>query len=92
MVKSTGIIRKIDSLGRLVLPIETRMLLKVCKDDDIEILTDKEKRQIILQKAYDKCLKCGKADNLNKICDGNYICDNCLKELKWNDGQYLEND
>lgn len=51
MVKSTGIVRKVDELGRVVLPIETRKALGIAEKDELEILMDVENGQIILQKA-----------------------------------------
>lgn len=49
MVKSTGIIRKIDMLGRIVIPAQARQFLGIEQNDDIEIMIDEDNEQIILQ-------------------------------------------
>jgi transcriptional pleiotropic regulator of transition state genes len=64
MVNTTGIIRKVDELGRVVLPIETRKLFGIEEKDSLEILVDKDNRQIILQKASNMCIKCQETENL----------------------------
>lgn len=50
MVKSTGIMRTVDELGRVVLPLETRRVFGIAEKDTLEILEDVEHHQIILQK------------------------------------------
>lgn len=49
-MKATGIVRKMDHLGRLVIPVELRRIMKIGEYDPIEIFTDGDK--IILRK-YD---------------------------------------
>lgn len=82
MVKSTGIVRKVDELGRVILPIETRRALGIEEKDALEILVNNEDGQIILQKEFKACLKCGSKENLKEIKPGFYICDTCIQELK----------
>ena len=67
MVESTGIIRKVDELGRVVLPIETRNALGIEEKDALEILMDKENGRIILQKGLKACLKCRSTENLKEL-------------------------
>ncbi|MBQ4116605.1 MAG: AbrB/MazE/SpoVT family DNA-binding domain-containing protein [Clostridia bacterium] len=78
-MKSTGIVRKIDSLGRFVIPIELRNVLEISTSDSIEIFTDEDK--IILKKYQPACLFCGNADDITYF-KGKLICKNCLEELK----------
>ncbi len=80
-MKSTGIVRKIDALGRFVVPAELRTVLEIGKNDSIEIFTEDDK--IILKKYQPACLFCGNADNIIYF-KGKLICKDCLEELKGN--------
>lgn len=77
-MKSTGIVRKVDELGRIVIPIELRRTLGIDVKDALEIYVDGEK--IVLKKYEPACLFCGNADNvkhyLNRI-----ICYECIEKL-----------
>ena len=78
-MKSTGIVRKVDELGRIVLPIELRRTLDIAEKDAIEIYVDGE--SIILKKYEPTCIFCGDAKNVINY-RGKNICPNCLKEMK----------
>ena len=78
-MKSTGIVRKVDELGRIVIPIELRRTLDIAEKDSLEIFVDGER--IILAKHEDSCVFCGKAKNLT-VYRGKNICESCLEELK----------
>ncbi|MEG1782036.1 MAG: AbrB/MazE/SpoVT family DNA-binding domain-containing protein [Oscillospiraceae bacterium] len=78
-MKSTGIIRKVDEVGRLVLPIETRRVLGLEEGSGIEIFVDND--SIVLKKFENSCVFCQSSENLN-LYKGKYICDKCLDELK----------
>ncbi len=80
-MKSTGIVRKIDSLGRFVIPIELRHVLEINSSDSIEIFTEDDK--IILKKYQPACLFCGSADDVIYF-KGKLICSKCLEEIKTN--------
>ncbi|WP_455582377.1 AbrB/MazE/SpoVT family DNA-binding domain-containing protein [Dysosmobacter sp.] len=82
MVRSTGIIRRVDELGRVVLPIETRRLLNISETDRLEILVDEEQGQILIQKAAKVCLKCGGTEALREVKPGWYLCGRCLAALR----------
>ena len=82
MVKSTGIIRKVDELGRVVLPIETRRIFGIEEKDSLEILVNEDSGQIILQKASKMCMKCGATEDLKEVTAGYFICPKCIEELK----------
>ena len=78
-MKSTGIIRKVDELGRIVLPIEIRKTLDIQQKDAIEIFTDEDR--IILQKYQPACLFCGQMENVVYF-NGKRICSACIEKLK----------
>ena len=78
-MKSTGIVRRIDELGRVVLPIELRRTMDIAEKDAIEIYVDGA--SIILRKYEPTCIFCGDAKNVINY-RGKNICPNCLKEMK----------
>ncbi len=77
-MKSTGIVRKVDELGRVVLPIELRRTLDIEEKDALEIYVDGA--TVILKKYVPACIFCDNADNI-KVFKGKNICSNCLKEM-----------
>ena len=78
-MKSTGIIRKIDELGRIVLPAEVRRAYNINPGSDIEIST--LDGQIILQKQETTCIFCGSDQEL-KLFNEKCVCGKCLEQLK----------
>lgn len=78
-MKSTGIVRKIDELGRIVLPIELRRTLNITDKDSLEIYVDQE--SVILKKYQSTCIFCTGNDDLVDF-KGKTICQNCLNEIK----------
>ncbi len=78
-VKSTGIIRKVDELGRIVLPIELRRTLDIAEKDALEIYVDGS--SIILRKYQPSCIFC---DDVKAVINykGKNICAACLRDLK----------
>ncbi len=79
MMKSTGVVRKVDELGRIVLPIELRRNLDIEIKDPIEIYVDGD--TIILKKYQASCMFCGNAKD-NIIYKNKHICPKCLEQLK----------
>ena len=77
-MKSTGIVRKVDELGRIVLPIELRRTLGIEEKDRIEIFVDGE--AIILRKYQPACIFC---DNAKDIINykGKNICPDCIRAM-----------
>lgn len=77
-MKSTGIVRKVDELGRIVLPIELRRILGIEAKDRIEIFVDGE--SIILRKYQPACIFC---DNAKDIINykGKNICPDCIRAM-----------
>lgn len=78
-MKSTGIIRRVDELGRIVIPIELRNKLKIAEKDPIEIYVDGS--SIVLKKLEETCVFCGSTKNVTKYKD-KLICDKCIKNIK----------
>ncbi|SET23473.1 transcriptional regulator, AbrB family [Natronincola peptidivorans] len=77
-MKSTGIVRKVDELGRIVLPIELRRTLNIAEKDALEIYVDGE--SILLKKYEPACIFCGNAKNVVVYKTKN-ICSECVDEL-----------
>lgn len=77
-MKSTGIVRKVDELGRVVLPIELRRTLDIHEKDSLEIYVDGEK--IVLKKYSPACIFCGENGEI-KYFRGKNICSKCIEEL-----------
>ena len=77
-MKSTGIVRGLDSLGRVVLPIELRRSLDLGEHDRVEILA--AEGQIILRKYEPNCCFCGGGKNLKEYKD-KLICEKCIEKL-----------
>ena len=80
-MKSTGIVRKVDELGRIVIPIEARYEFDIKQDEEVEISIDPDAGQIILQKSSPMCLKCRGKENLKHISSVFYLCSNCIDNL-----------
>ena len=78
-MKSTGIVRKVDELGRVVIPIELRNQFEIAEKDPIEIFVDGS--SIILRKYEKSCFLCSNTKNLITFKD-KLICSKCLKQLK----------
>ena len=77
-MKSTGVVRKIDELGRIVLPSELRRVFGIREGDELEISVNGE--QVILQKRQDLCLFCG-AESPTIEYRERRVCENCAGEL-----------
>ena len=78
IMKSIGIVRKIDELGRIVLPIELRNKMDINTKDSVEIFVDNDK--IILKKYQPCCVFCGNADNVTMF-KGKLVCRDCIEEM-----------
>ena len=77
-MKSTGMIRRMDELGRIVLPAEIRQMMDIHVKDQIEIFTEGDK--IVLRKYYPACIFCGKTEQLFYFRDKR-ICASCVAEV-----------
>lgn len=77
-MKSTGIIRRVDELGRVVIPIEIRNKFDIVEKDQIEIYVDGS--SIILKKFEPNCIFCGSTKNLVEYKE-KLVCSKCAKSL-----------
>lgn len=79
-MKNTGIVRKLDELGRITLPKELRRTLDIDDRDPVEIYTEND--TIVLKKysGIDKCKHCGASENVIKV-DGIVICGKCAYKV-----------
>ena len=77
-LKSTGIIRKVDDLGRIVLPIELRRTLDIAERDELEIFVENDR--IILQKFEPACIFCASSRGLISY-KGKNVCQSCVQKM-----------
>ena len=77
-MKSTGIIRRMDELGRVVIPIEIRNQFNIAEKDPMEIYVDGS--SIVLKKFEPNCIFCGNTKNLLEYKD-KLICEKCSKKI-----------
>ncbi|MGG1554967.1 AbrB/MazE/SpoVT family DNA-binding domain-containing protein [Paenibacillus ferrarius] len=80
MLKATGIVRRVDDLGRLVIPIELRRNLGVELKDSIEIFTTGD--SIVLKKYAPGCVLCTNIENVKLGPGGKLICTSCIKHIQ----------
>ena len=78
-MKSTGVVRKLDDLGRIVIPIELRRTMDIALRDTLEIFVEDEK--IILKKYHPACIFCNDDRDVIHYKD-KLICKRCLEQLK----------
>ena len=78
-MKSTGVVRKVDELGRIVLPKELRETMDINVKDPLEIFTDGE--NVVLRKYNPACVFCGDASDVIYF-NGKRVCRKCLEQLK----------
>jgi transcriptional pleiotropic regulator of transition state genes len=78
-MKSTGIVRKVDELGWIVLPIELRRTLNIAEKDSLEIYVEDD--TIILRKFETRCVFCGNTKNVVEY-KGKNICPDCIRDIK----------
>ena len=78
-MKSIGIVRKVDKLGRIVLPVELRKTLDIGDKDDLEIAVEGDR--VVLRKYNPACIFCDSAKQVG-VFRGKNICLSCLRELQ----------
>ena len=78
-MKSTGIVRNVDELGRIVIPKEMRTKMGIASSDPVEIFVENDR--IILTKYYPACLLCGSTESVSEI-KGKKLCAACLADIK----------
>lgn len=80
-MKSTGIVRKLDELGRITLPIELRRKMGIEDRAEVEIYTDGD--MIVLARYEDCCYFCGRTekDSPLRVWEGKFVCQCCVEGL-----------
>ena len=78
-MKATGIVRKVEELGRIVLPIELRRTLDIAERDPLEIYV--EGSSIVLKKYRPTCVFCDSVKDISVYREKN-VCARCLRELR----------
>ena len=78
-MKATGVIRSLDQLGRIVIPIELRRVLDIAIGDGLEFYSDEN--TIVLKKYEPACIFCNNAKDI-KVYRGKNVCGECYSELK----------
>lgn len=78
-MKSTGIVRKVDELGRIVLPIELRRTLDIAERDSLEIYIDGA--SVVMKKYQPACIFCDSAKDIVTFHDKN-ICSKCIRTMQ----------
>ena len=78
-MNDTGIVRRVDDLGRIVIPMELRRTLGINVKDPMAILVDGDR--IILQKHRDVCSICGSPDDILEIKE-RPVCADCVSQIQ----------
>lgn len=78
-MSDTGIVRRVDDLGRIVIPMELRRTLGIHEHDPLSISLEGER--IVLQKHVASCVICGSQDQVRPVRD-RPVCARCIQEVK----------
>ena len=78
-MKSTGMVGQLDTLGRIVIPVELRRTMDLSLKDTLEIFVDGD--QIVLKKYHPACVFCNDARDVISY-KGKLVCRRCLTELR----------
>ena len=78
-MKATGIVRPVDALGRVVIPVELRRNLNIKTEDSLEIFVDGQ--YIMLKKYEPSCIFFGEVSDV-RLIHGKTVCVNCIEEMK----------
>ena len=84
-MKSTGIVRRLDELGRVVIPIEIRNKFGIVERDPIEIFVDGT--NIVLKKFEENCIFCGTTNDLTEY-KGKLLCAKCAEQIAKNSSNF----
>jgi transcriptional pleiotropic regulator of transition state genes len=79
-MKSTGVVRKLDNLGRVVIPIEVRRTMKIEDRDDLEIFVDNNRIILMKYEPSYECVFCGSPEDVSEF-KGRTICNKCLNAI-----------
>jgi AbrB family transcriptional regulator, transcriptional pleiotropic regulator of transition state genes len=78
-MRDTGIVRRVDELGRIVIPMELRRTLGIRVKDPLSISMDGER--IVIEKFHEACALCGSEDDVTKVKD-RAVCARCVADIK----------
>jgi AbrB family transcriptional regulator, transcriptional pleiotropic regulator of transition state genes len=78
-MRDTGIVRRVDELGRIVIPMELRRTLGIRVKDPLSISMDGER--IIIEKYHDACALCGSEEDVTMVKD-RAVCARCVADIK----------
>lgn len=78
-MKPAGFIKKIDEMGRIVIPKDIRKTINVSIGDSLQFFIDGD--SIVMKRFPAACVFCGSEDNLTELSE-KYICDTCISKLK----------
>lgn len=81
MICETGHMRKLDELGRIVIPIDLRRAMLLDEGDSVSFSLDEASHAVILRKKEPSCICCHAADSLRQLPHGIYVCESCLAQL-----------
>ncbi len=77
-MKTAGTVRRVDELGRVVLPIEMRRMLDIGERDELEISLEEDR--IVLKKLEAACIFCGATQKLYQHFD-KHVCRDCIRKM-----------
>lgn len=80
-MKNVGIPRRLDELGRIVIPIDVRRALSLNERDTVMFFLDEKARTVILKKEVPSCICCHATGHLRKLPGEVYVCESCLAQL-----------
>jgi transcriptional pleiotropic regulator of transition state genes len=78
-MRDTGIVRRVDELGRIVIPMELRRTLGIRVKDPLSISMEGER--IIIEKFHDACALCGSEEDVTMVKD-RAVCARCVADIK----------
>jgi len=79
-MKSTGIVRKLDNLGRVVIPMEIRRTMEIEERDGLEIFVENDRIILMKYKPSYECVFCGNPEDVSEF-KGKSICKDCLDAI-----------
>ena len=77
-MKSTGVVRRVDELGRVVIPIEIRRIHPISEKDPLEIFVEGD--SIILKIYESSCIFCSSTEDIKEF-NGKNICNGCASKI-----------
>lgn len=80
-MKNIGMVRQVDELGRIVIPIELRRVLGVDEKDAVEFFIDEDAKYLMFRKLVSGCLFCGSIEALSYF-KGQLICSSCIRDIR----------